>query len=125
MGDLRRMVSICVGFLLTGGCAPVQKYRPAPISPAATASRLQSRSLLHAGLQRFMERNLGHDFDRWPPTAWDLRLLTLAAFYFNPTLDAARARVAAAEAAIVTAGARPNPSISLERRRGDLATLWS
>jgi outer membrane protein TolC len=40
-------------------------------------------------------------------------MLTLAAFYFNPALDAARARAAAAEAAMVTAGARPNPTVSL------------
>ncbi len=112
MSEPRQIVPIGLALLLMAGCVPVQKYRPAPISPAATASRLQSRSLLDAGLQRFMERNLGHDFGTWPPTAWDLRLLTLAAFYFNPTLDAARARVAAAEAAVVTAGARPNPTIS-------------
>jgi len=40
-------------------------------------------------------------------------MLTLAAFYFNPALDAARARVTSTEAAIVTAGARPNPTITL------------
>ncbi len=108
-----RHVLACIALLLMAGCAPVQRYRPAPLSPAETASSLEVRSLLDPGLQRFVERNLGHEFGAWPPKAWDLRLLTLAAFYFNPTLDAARARVAAAEAAIVTAGARPNPSISL------------
>src|SRR5215471_4051535 len=65
------------------------------------------------GWRRFIEQNLGHELSPWPPQAWDLRLLTLAAFYFNPVLDAARARAAAAEAAIVTAGARPNPTITL------------
>jgi hypothetical protein len=50
---------------------------------------------------------------RGPPKAWDLRLLTLAAFYFSPTLETARARSAAAEAVIVTAGARPNPTVTL------------
>jgi outer membrane protein TolC len=33
--------------------------------------------------------------------------------YFNPSLDAARARVEEAQAAVVTAGARPNPSLSV------------
>jgi hypothetical protein len=37
----------------------------------------------------------------------------MAALYFSPTLDAARARVAEAEAAIVSAGARPNPSLGI------------
>ncbi len=48
----------------------------------------------------------------WPPQSLDLEGLTLLAFYFSPELDEARSRLAAADAAIVTAGARPNPSIS-------------
>ncbi|HEV2177835.1 MAG TPA: TolC family protein [Terriglobia bacterium] len=64
-------------------------------------------------LKAFVERNLGRDPGAWPPKTWDLRLLTLAAFYFNPTLDVARARVAAAEGTIVTARARPNPTLSV------------
>jgi len=94
-------------------CAPVQRYRPQPLWPAETASSLESRTLLDPGLQPFTQRNLGHEFGAWPPKAWDLRLLTLAAFYFSPALKAARARVGAAQAAIVTAGARPNPTLSL------------
>jgi len=49
----------------------------------------------------------------WPLRTWDLQTLSLAALYFNPALDSARARVAATEAALVTAGARPNPSLSI------------
>jgi outer membrane protein TolC len=44
---------------------------------------------------------------------WDLQTLSLAALYFNPALESARARVAGTEAALVTAGARPNPSLSI------------
>lgn len=58
-----------------------------------------------------MEKNLGHELMPWPMKEWDLGSLTLAAFYFNPDLEVARARVAAAEAAVATAGARPNPTI--------------
>ncbi len=43
---------------------------------------------------------------------WDLNLLTLAGFYFNPDLDVARANAAAADAAITTAATKPNPSVS-------------
>jgi outer membrane protein TolC len=49
----------------------------------------------------------------WPLKTWDLQTLSLAALYFNPALEAARARAAGAEAALVTAGARPNPSLSI------------
>jgi outer membrane protein TolC len=38
-------------------------------------------------------------------------MLTLAAFYYQPSLDVARAVWAEARAGIVTAGARPNPSV--------------
>lgn len=91
----------------------MQKYRPAPLAPAAMASSLRARTLQDPGLKRFLEQDLGHELAVWPPKTWDLRDLTLAAFYFNPTLDVARARVEASQAAIVTAGARPNPTLSI------------
>jgi len=112
MNVSKRVVGIGAIFLIAG-CAPVQRYRPSPLAPAETASSLAARSLNDPGLRRFIEQNLGHELNPWPPQAWDLHMLTLAAFYFNPALDAARARAAAAEAAMVTAGARPNPTVSL------------
>jgi outer membrane protein TolC len=57
--------------------------------------------------------NLGHAVSPWPPKSWNLEKLSLAALYFNPALDTARARVATADAAIVTAGSRPNPTFDL------------
>ena len=42
----------------------------------------------------------------------NLDTLTLVAFYFHPDLDAARARLATAEAGVTTASTRPNPTIS-------------
>jgi len=108
-----RATFVCIILSFMPGCASVQRYRPRPLSPAETASRLEARSVDDPGLRRFVGQNLGHELSPWPPQAWDLRLLTLAAFYFNPALDAARARAAAAEAAIVTAGARPNPTLNL------------
>ncbi len=94
------------------GCA-IEHYTPAPIAPAATASRFESRSLAGAGLRSFEEKNLGHPLSPWPPQSWDLQTLSLAALYFNPGLELPRARVATAHAAITTAGARPNPTFDL------------
>ncbi|HEV2386315.1 MAG TPA: TolC family protein [Candidatus Acidoferrales bacterium] len=94
------------------GCA-AQHYRAAPIHPAATAAALESRTLSDPGLQAYIEKGLGHRVSPWPPKSWNLPALTLAVFYFQPALDAARARVAEADAAIVTAGERPNPTLSL------------
>jgi len=38
-------------------------------------------------------------------------MLTLAAFYYQPDLDVARAKWEVAEAGVITAGGRPNPSV--------------
>lgn len=40
-------------------------------------------------------------------------MLSLAALYFNPAMEIARARLAEAEAAEITAGTRPNPTFSV------------
>jgi outer membrane protein, heavy metal efflux system len=95
---------------LLAGCA-VRHYQPAPISLPRSASELESRTLSDPGLEAFVEKNLGHRVTPWPPETWDLRLLTLAALYFNPSIQAARERIDAAQAAIITAGQRPNPAL--------------
>jgi len=112
MNAIRKEIVSLFGVFLLAGCA-VQRYRPAPIVASATASRFESRNLADPGLQSFEEQNLGHPVSPWPPKTWDLQTLSLAALYFNPALDSARARVGATEAALLTAGARPNPSLSV------------
>lgn len=97
---------------LLAGCA-IQRYHPAPIVPATAASQFESRSLADPGLRSFAERNLGHSASSWPPKSWGLQTLSLAALYFNPTLDLARARLATTEGALTTAHARPNPTFDL------------
>jgi len=107
----KRLVPLA-GILFLAGCA-AQRYQAAPIVASATASRLEWRNLADSGLQSFVEQNLGHSVSLWPPATWDLQTLSLAALYFNPALDSARARVSGTEAALITAGARPNPSLSI------------
>ena len=104
----KRLVAFITSGLCTG-CA-AQRYRPAPIVPSASASQFESRSLADSGLRSFEERNLGHAISPWPPKEWDLQTLSLAALYFNPSLDLVRARLATAQGAVVTASARPNPT---------------
>lgn len=112
MNPTKALSLILIGTFLPTGCA-VRKYHAEPISASVSASNFQVRSFRDAGLREFMEKNLGHAISPWPPKTWDLGSLSLAALYFNPTLEAARARVAEAEAAILTAGARPNPTLSV------------
>src|ERR1700738_22956 len=98
-------------FCLTG-CA-VQKYHAVSIDANVTAARFESRNLADPGLKAFEEENLGHVISPWPPESWDLQTLSLAALYFNPALESARARITSTKAALVTAGARPNPTLSI------------
>src|SRR6266851_273809 len=100
------LVACCLTFLLWG-CA---SYHEAPLSPAANAAAIEARSLDDARLRRFITAGLG---GADPATSWNLARLTLAALYFHPDLDVARAGLASAEAAVLTAGQRPNPTLNL------------
>ena len=106
---MRRCLSIiCVG--LVSGCA---HFEPKPLLPKQVADALQSRTLTDARLLSFIKTNAPKTaVSNWPPQSWDLRLLTLAALYYHPDIETARAKLASAEAAIITAGARPNPTFS-------------
>lgn len=107
------IVFICTELLLAG-CA---SYTAKPIDPDAQQTAIESRRLDAPEVDRFIERASGQKLAVWPPKTWDLDRLTLAAFYFHPDLDRAQAQRLAAEAATITAGARPNPTgnVSFER----------
>jgi outer membrane protein, heavy metal efflux system len=91
-----------------------QHVDPAPLSAERSAAALEARSLEDPGLRGFLERQLETSFAPWPPARLDLTWLTLAALYFQPRLDVARAQLAVARGGIETAAQRPNPSLALE-----------
>jgi outer membrane protein TolC len=95
---------------LAGGCA---RYESDPVSPAQTASALESRTLDNPALGDFLEKNLHRRPGGGPSRAWDFEMLTLAAFYYHPDLEVARAGWDVAQAAVQTAGGRPNPTLSV------------
>jgi len=109
MNAIRIRIIPLLATCLLAGCA-MQRYTAAPFVTSTTASQLEARNLADTGLRSFVERNLGHPVSSWPPRSWDLQMLSLAALYFNPALDLARARLITAEGAVVTASARPNPT---------------
>lgn len=98
-----------IAVLLVSGCA---HYQPRPISPAQTAAELEARTLHDPGLRKFLEANLRHPVEQWPLDSWDFETLTLAAFYYHPDLDVARARWGTVRAGMITAGESPNPTLS-------------
>jgi cobalt-zinc-cadmium efflux system outer membrane protein len=90
------------------GCA---SFHDEPLSPSQTASGFEARTLTSGKLKSYIESNLHREVVPWPPLSWDFTMLTLAAFYYHPDLDVARARWQVREAGVVTAGGRPNPFV--------------
>ena len=91
------------------GCARFQDH---PLNPADSALRIETRTLSSPALREFIENVVGHK-TALPFKVWDIDQLTLAAIYFHPDLALARAQAETADAAITTAGQRPNPNITL------------
>jgi len=96
--------------VLLTGCAT---YHAQPIAPEELAHRFETRSLASGELHDWFSRELGHDVEPWPPARWDRTSLTLAAWYYNPALDVARAQWGTAKAGIEVANAIPNPVLQL------------
>jgi outer membrane protein TolC len=99
-----------IAFAWLAGCAT---YHAQPIAPVELARQFEQRSLTSEGLHAYIARALGHDVAPWPPTRWDSETLSLAAWYYSPTLDIARAQWGTAKAGIDVANAIPNPVLTL------------
>jgi len=95
------------------GAAGCVHYQPHQIDAAKQADDFQARQLVNAELRAFLEKNLARQLTDWPVRSWDFERLTLAAFYYQPSLDVARAQWAVATAGKITAGERPNPTLSV------------
>ncbi|MDB6124399.1 MAG: Outer rane efflux protein [Pedosphaera sp.] len=98
--------------MLILGLAGCARFQPRPVSPAETAANLETRRLDNPAFRQFLDKNLQRQFTSWPPKAWDFETLTLAALYYHPSLDVARAQWNVALGGNITAAARPNPIIS-------------
>lgn len=104
-------VSILLAAALVAGAATgCVRYRSKPLAAATVAAEYEARSLAEPGLRTFLETNRMPG--EWPRKVWDLEALTLAAFYFSPDLDVARAQLGMAQAGLRTAGERPNPTVT-------------
>jgi outer membrane protein, heavy metal efflux system len=110
LGPARHIFIVALANLLTG-CAS-HKYQVAQIAPEQIANRVHARSLSDPGLRDFEQSRLGQA-QPWPPQSWTPTQLMLAALYFSPDLDVARSETQAAQAGVVTAGARPNPTLDI------------
>lgn len=94
---------------LFAGCAHAPSVKAPPLSAAARADQFDARSLQDPGLRRFLAENLGTS----SPGEWNFDTLCWVGFYYHPSLALARAQWATARAAEVSAGIRPNPTLTL------------
>ena len=108
MKNMKRLSIACMTLLLAG-CAT---YHAKPVSPAALMNAFEARTLDNPDLRRYVTAHCG-DTGACVPGVWNLNTLTLAAFYFSPALDIARAKRGASEASVQSAGQRPNPALQL------------
>jgi cobalt-zinc-cadmium efflux system outer membrane protein len=97
---------------MTALIAACAAYQPEPISPTENAIALESRTLDDPRLQRFLVAMLPSQGETSPKPPWDFTTLTLAALYYHPDLDIAHARLATAQAGVITAHQRPNPILN-------------
>ncbi len=111
-GKRVRLAAPLLGSLATlAACAPLP-YEEHPLDAPARAAAFAERRLDSAELAAFAHENLAPD-EPFPPPAFGLDALVLAAFFYRAELDLARAELAEARAGQVTAGARANPRLSL------------
>ncbi len=109
--------ALLIVFITLTGVAGCTTYHPKPISVDQLTRQFESRSLVSDGLRTYIARDSGHETTLWPPTTWNRRLLTLAAFYYSPALDLAQAQWDTAETGIGTAGKIPNPVLQFPLQR--------
>jgi cobalt-zinc-cadmium efflux system outer membrane protein len=112
MVSYTRLLIMVLVIFVTGvlflGCT---HFKAKPLDAPENLSRLEQRNLMDSGLRKFVETNSNKTFTVWPPDPLDFETLTLVAFYYSNDLDIARAKSREAEAAKVSAGEKPNPSI--------------
>jgi outer membrane protein TolC len=119
----RAVLGIAALSALLVGCA-THKYRPAPIVPSQKANLIESRSFADPELKHFVQSKLGQNQQAWPPQSWTPAELMLAALYFSPDLDVARSEITLAEGGVITAGARPNPTLDIAPGYSTFTQPW-
>jgi outer membrane protein, heavy metal efflux system len=90
--------------LLLPGCV---RFHPKPLSVESSAAILSARSLHDPALHDLLRAH-----NKETRSSWGFDQVLIAALYFNPELNESRSRLAVAAAEKVTAGERPNPTLT-------------
>lgn len=92
---------------MAAACA---KYSPAPVSPSGELERYNHRSLSDSGLAAWFD-SLGQVRPSGP---WTARQLAIAAVWLRTEREVRLAQIHAADAAVISAGGRPQPGVSTD-----------
>lgn len=87
-------------------------YKANPLSLEDTEKQIYRRTLTNKDLSEFAKNHFHYSQKSWPPKHWGLDELTIVALYYHPDLSVALATEKVSEAAIITAGMIPNPSVT-------------
>lgn len=104
------------------------KYQPHELNPVQTEQQFRARTVANPGLADFVHAQTGAASLQWPPAKLTPETLTWIAYFFNPAIEASRAKVAAANAAVGTARQRINPTFSAEggyNKTPDSVSTWA
>jgi len=109
-GDAMRLCAVVLTFLIiaVSGCA---HFQDKPLLPSENLNAFEYRRLESEDLKTYIQSK--DDNKEWPLKAWGLSNLTLAAFFYHPSLDVARAQYAVSKGNLKTAGQLPNPTFSI------------
>jgi len=102
-----RRTSLLACLLLLAGC---HSFVPRPLDPAREAAAFEARTLASPEVTARVGQLVAASE---APARWDAASLTAAALGFRPGIALARAQAERAAASIESAGARPNPTLSL------------
>ena len=117
---LPALLQMLLAACLLGACA-TQTYEAKPIAPEQAAQQWRERSLQSPLLQAYVAGQ-DHAENRLPITQWGLPELTLAAFFFHPNLELARAQWRATQAMQATAAQKLNPFLNASAEHHSKAT---
>lgn len=117
-----RLPRAAVFLLASAGILACASYEPRALHPESRAAAFAARTLADPQLLLFLKQQLGESAD--PRAAsdeslsaaiqqFDLKVLRYIAYYEHPRVAEAAAKLQIKNAAVETAGARPNPSLSV------------
>ncbi len=98
--------------VLLAACAEYQSYTPAPIDIEQTTRDYRNKDVNAPAIKKWLQEH-NQDVSVWPFVRWDIEKLVLVGYFYDPDLKVQSAKVTLAEAAEITAGQKPNPSIEM------------